>query len=344
MRAFIPISKGKSTSSGGFELRYANRASFLNQIKSAAAADSLCRVYWVGLAQDYERQQIFNEILRYVLTPDCSMLRWSGADLNFSSIYDHLKTPSLFGGEPVALLDEAEKISKSQISELQKLLSLTFGYLIIGSRSKSFLSETVEKEGVVLDLLGEKPWERERRIQQQLEQAVKNAGKSVSSEALSLLLERHDLDAGVLEREIEKAICYVGERAYIDVNDIEAICSSNKSFALWQTAEQIVWEGIGAPNEDFFHSLIPALRAQLQLGLKIASLLDSDASREEWNEALPKIYPRTLEKRTPMAQRLGVRYFIRGLETLFDIELSSRTGSQRYGALLDFFRCKLISR
>jgi hypothetical protein len=69
--------------------------------------------------------------------------------------------------------------------------------------------------------------------------------------------------------------------------------------------------------------------------------LDMNASREEWNKALPKVFPKTLEKRTNQAQRLGSRYFSKGLIELFDIELKSRTGANQYGALLDLFRSKL---
>lgn len=299
----------------------------------------------MGISHDYERTELFNAILRYLMTPDRFLLRCSGADLDFSALRDHLETPSLLGGEPIALIDEAEKIAKSSIASFQSLLQHSdFGYVIIGSRAKSPLAEIAEQEGVVLDLLGEKPWEREKRIQQQLGALVKNSGKTISSEALSELMDRHDVDPGLLAREIEKVMSYVGERNHISLADVTAICSSNKAFAIWQTAEQIVWEKGGIPNEEFFHPLLPAIRAQLQLGLKIASLIACNASREEWSEALPKVYPKTLEKRTADVQRLGARYFIRGLEALFEVELSSRTGSSRYGALLDLFRCKLYAR
>lgn len=291
------------------------------------------------MPHDYERREICEALLRY-LPSNTSLERFSGVGLDVKVLFDHLDTNSLFGGEPVALIEDAEKISKNA---LQSLFPLSYGYLILAAKGKSTLMDLVEKEGIVLDLLNEKPWEKEKRIQSQLELKVRSTGKTIAPDALALLLERQDLDAGLLEREIDKLICYTGDRLQIQRNDVLAISTSSRSFALWQTAESLIWEGAGEADEDHFHSLVPALRAQLQLGLKISSLLSSNASRDEWTKALPKVFPKTLEKRTAQAERLGSRYFTNGLIELFDIELKSRTGANQYGALLDLFRIKLVS-
>ena len=307
------------------------------QIKSAASTGFLSRLYFVGMPHDYERNEICDALLKYLPS---NAQKFSGVGLDIKALTDHIQSNSLFGGEPVALIEDAEKIPKGA---LQNLLPLTYGYLILASKGKSILSDLAEKEGIVLDLLNEKPWEKEKRIQSQLEIKVRSTGKTIAPDALALLLERQDLDAGLLEREIDKLICYSGDRLQIQAADVLAISTSSRTFALWQTAESLIWEGTGIADEAHFHSLIPALRAQLQLGLKISSLLSLNASRDEWTKALPKVFPKTLEKRTSQAQRLGINYFTRGLVELFDIELKSRTGATQYGALLDLFRIKLAT-
>jgi len=307
-------------------VKYTNRAAFLNQIRSAASVGSLSRVYFVGVPHDYERLEVCDAILKY-LPPDGSIRRFSSSD----EVSDHLGSHCLFGGEPIAIVENAEKLKSVEIPR--------YGYLILAAKSKTSLSEQVEKEGIVLDLLNEKPWEKEKRIAAQLEAKVKSAGTVIAPDALALLMERQDLDAGLLEREIDKLICYAEGK--IGVEDVLALCASTRSFALWQTAEALIWEGTGHPDGEHFHALIPALRSQLQLGLKIATLLAENAPSEEWTRSLPKVYPKTLEKRTSQAQRLGTKYFSRGLIALFDIELRSRTGSTQYAALLDLFRAKL---
>jgi DNA polymerase-3 subunit delta len=321
-------------------VRYNSRSAFLNQVKSSAAGGFLSRVYFIGIPHDYERICCCEDLLKYVLTPDHIFRKFDGSDLNVVELIDHLGSQSLFGGEPVAWIENGEKIPKGA---LQPLWPLSYGFLILSAKGKTPLSDLVEKEGVVFDLLNEKPWEKEKRILAQLEAKARSAGKAMDSSALSLLLERQDLDAGLLEREMDKLICYTGDARQIRTEDVLAICTDAKSFSLWQTAESIIWEGRGEVDDTQFHALVPALRGQLQLGAKIASLLAENAPHEEWNQALPKVFPKTLEKRTSAASRLGSNYFTRGLLALFDIELRSRTGSTHYGALLDLFRSKLIS-
>lgn len=320
-------------------MRYNNKSSFLAQIKSAASTGFLSRVYFVGIPHDYERAESCEGILRYLPT-GFLLERFSGSSLDSKALSDHLQTSSLFGGEPVALIEDAEKIPKGA---LQALFPLSYGYLILSAKGKSAYSDLVEKEGIVLDLLNEKPWEKEKRIHAQLEAKVKGTGKTIAYDALALLFERQDLDIGLLEREIDKLICYTGDRLSIYASDVLAISTSSRTFALWQTAESLIWEGTGVVDEAHFHALLPALRSQLQLGLKISSLVASNATREEWSKSLPKVFPKTLEKRTSQAISLGTRYFTQGLIELFDIELKSRTGVTQYGALLDLFRSKLAT-
>jgi DNA polymerase-3 subunit delta len=264
-----------------------------------------------------------------------------GNGLEFKALSDHLNTSSLFGGEPVAIVEDAEKITKEHGASLEQLFPMSFGYLIFSAKAKSSLSEMVEKEGIILDLIAEKSWEKEKRIERELEEKVKRRGKFFGPGALFALLSRLDKDIGVLEREVDKLLCYIGDRPSIERLDVEKITSSNRTFTVWQMAEEWIWEGKGQSDESQFHALLPALRKELRLGLKIATLLQKNTPREEWSKTLSKVFPKVLEKRTLQVERMGELYFKRGLLALFDIELRSRTGSTSHGALLDFFRCSI---
>lgn len=322
-------------------MKYSNRAGFLKAVKSSSP-DHLSRVYLVAVGDDFERAQVIASILRYLETPERSVAHFSGADFSARAFYEHMQTTSLFGGEPIAVLDGVEKLSKA---DALALLPVRYGYLVIGSRGKTPLTGPAEKEGVVLDALEEKPWEKEKRLSDEVHSRAANAGKTLAPDAAALFFEQLDRDSAVLISEIDKLICYTGDRTRIEARDVLAISASNKSYTNWQTAEELVWEGreLGMLDEGAFHALVPSLRSQLQLGLKIACLLEKNAPREEWSEALPRVFPKTLEKRTTQAARLGRRYFHLGLKALFEIELQSRTGSQQYAALLDLFRTKLMS-
>lgn len=322
-------------------MRYTNYHSFQKQIQSAASSGFLSRSYLIAALNDYERTSALDLILKTLLVNDRFSESFQGSSFDKKVLFDFLQSSNLFGGEPVAVVTEGEKISKSEFSFFQKLFPLNWGYLIIASKSKSFLMDLFEKEGIVFDQLLEKPWEKEKRILQTIEQKLKEAGKSIRPDVLASIIERIDLDAGTLNQEIEKLICYVGNKAQIEQSDVEAIIISNRKAAIWNLAESMIWEGNGLLDESLFHPLIPTLRSQLQLGLKIASLLETNGTSEEFQRYLPKVFPKILEKRIQLAKKMGSAYFSNGLKALYQIELQSRLGSSQYRSLIDLFCAQL---
>lgn len=322
-------------------MKYQNLRSFQKHLASAAP-QNLCRCYLAAVPDDYERAKAIGAIRSYF--PASQAIVFSGSEASCREIADALLSPSLFGGEPMVLIDEAEKMGKKELQALSDLVghARLCGYLLCGSRSKTLLTASFEKAGVVLDLTEEKPWDKEKRLGEQISERAAQAGKRLAPDAVPLLFERLGFDAALLDGELDKLICYVGDRPMIDRSDIFRISASSKTQTLWVAAEEIVWEG-GVPSLDAgsFHGLIPALRSQLSLGMKIASLASSQTPREEWSSHLPKIWPKTLEKRSAQAVRLGSSYFQKGLDLLFEIELLSRTGQTNEAALLDLFRCSL---
>lgn len=318
-------------------MRYQNLKSFQKHL-ATAAPDHLCHCYLIILSDDYERTKWLKEIL---VAPNVC---FSGAEVSVEQILDAL-SPTLFGGQPVVIVDEVERLDKKGLELLAANLPGS-GYLLLGARKKISLTTAVEKEGVILDLSEEKPWDKEKRIAEQLSQRVEQAGKRLASDVAPLLFERIGIDPALLDREIDKLLCFVGERPTIERSDVFRISASNSTHTLWQTAEEIVWgEGkIALPEASAFHALLPALRSQLQLGCKIAALSSTGASTAEWSASLPKIWPKTLEKRRSQVERLGASYFQKGLKLLFDIELLSRTGSSQLTTLLDLFRMGIHAR
>jgi DNA polymerase-3 subunit delta len=315
-------------------MKYTNVKSFEKHLGSAAP-HHLCRLYLIAIPDDYERNRVLDAILSH-LPPGAN--RFSGADCNLRDVLDAMSSMSLLG-ESVTVLDEVEKIAKKEVQILSEHLQQVAGYALFGSRSKTPLLQAIEKEGIVLDLLEEKPWDKEKRLIDQLIERAKSSGKKLLPECGPLLLERLGADAAVLESEIDKLICYVGEKNTITQEDILKISPVSHSSTLWQTAEEAVWEGKPFPSIDAtaFHTLIPALRNQLHLGLTLSTLIEEHRPSAEWGTYLPKLWPKTLEKRSSQAARLGSAYFRKGLQKLFDLELLSRSNSTQYQALLDLF-------
>lgn len=323
-------------------MKYQNLKSFQKHL-SSAAPHHLCRVYLIAIADDFERTKALDQILAYLVNPPT---RFSGADCSPRDVLDALQSLTLLGGEPIVVVDEVEKMAKKELQRLCDHLNFSSGYALFGARSKTPFAALAEKEGVVLDLLEEKPWDKEKRLAEQLADRAKNAGKRLGADGAQLLFERLGVDPALLESEIDKLICYVGDRSAITREDILELSPASRTSTLWQMAEEIVWEGGELPSLDAasFHGLIPALRSQLHLGLSLATLIEETCPADQWSRFLPKLWPKTLEKRSSQAARLGSPYFCKGLDKLFEIELLSRTHSTQYRALLDLFRAHIHVR
>lgn len=322
-------------------MKYTQLKSFQKHLASAAP-HHLCRLYLVAVTDDFERTKALDSILSYFQTPP---VRLSGAQCELRECLDAMQSMSLLG-ESVVVLDEVEKWGKKQIQTLCEQCTQSTATLLFGSRSKTALAQVVEKEGVILDLLEEKPWDKEKRLSDQLLERAKNGGKKLTPEALSLLFERLGPDPALLESEIDKLICYAGDRTQVTRDDVLSLSPASRSQTLWQTAEEVIWEGSDFPTIDSttFHGLMPALRSQLHLGLTLATLIEEKCPADQWSRYLPKLWPKTLEKRSSHAARLGISFFRKGLQKLFEIELLSRTNSTQYRALLDLFRAHLYAR
>jgi DNA polymerase-3 subunit delta len=328
-------------------MRYQNVKAFQKHLGSAAP-HHLCRVYLIAVPDDFERRCLLDELVSLLLVPDQPLLRLSAVDSTLSEIFTAIDSPSLFAPEPIALVDEMEKLSKKNGQGFLDLLArpqLT-GYLILGSRGKTVLYQAVEKCGAILDLCEEKPWEKEKRLAEQLFERARQAGKRLAPNVPQLLFDRVDKDSALLAQEIDKLICFTGDRSTIEQADVLQISAASRTHTLWQTAEEIVWEGgdLQVIDSSSLYGLLPAFRSQFQLGLKISSLLESQIPISEMSARLPKIWPKVLDKRTSQAARLGSSYFRKGLDLLFRIESLSRLGATDISVLLDFFRVSIHVR
>ena len=179
-------------------MKYQNLRSFQKHL-SSAAPHHLCRMYFVAISDDFERAQAIDSILAHLGN---SASRFSGVDCDLKECIDAMQTRSLFG-ETVIVFDEVEKLSKDKQLLLCKHLKEPAGYVLFGARSKTQVAPVVEKEGVVLDLLEEKPWDKEKRLAEQMNERAKRAGKRLAPDFASILFERLGIDPALLESEID---------------------------------------------------------------------------------------------------------------------------------------------
>jgi len=324
-------------------MRYTQLSAFHKHLASCAP-HHLSHLYLIACADAFERKAVLDSLLSSVAGPDALIVRFSGTQ-SATEIFDALNSPSLFGNEPIVVVEEIDKKLHDTLSPHFKD-PLSFGYLFLGSKTK-ISGSFAEKHGVLLDLTEEKPWERDKRWGEQLHKSAANAGMRLNADAAALLLERLDSDAALLAHEMEKLICYAAGKPEISRSDVEAVCKSSRSYSLWQIADELVWERrfrVGAAemsDPSFFHGLLASLRQQLIVGAKMCALRQAGVSFSEWKAHFPKIWPKALEKKAEISNKLGGAYFRKGLDLLFQIELLAKSGPVPADALLDYFRSQL---
>ncbi|MBF8262771.1 MAG: hypothetical protein HW387_436 [Parachlamydiales bacterium] len=327
-------------------MRYNNLKAFERQI-AAASSDQRGRLFLIAQADDFERRKAIDTTLAFVAAPDAFVSRFLGEDATVRAVMDALNSPALFSPECVVVVDDADKkLIDALFAQLKGPLS--FGYLLLGVKGK-ISSSFAETHGIVLDLMEERPWEKEKRWTEKLHEKARAAGKRLAPDAAQWMMERLEKDAAVLDSEMDKLVCYCAHKSSIEKSDVEEICSASRTHTLWQIADEMVWAKIfrsdAADMRDpsFFHGLLPSLRMQLNIGMKMHDLHLSQVPFSEWGAHFPKIWPKTLEKKAQTAQRLGSTFFRDGLDRLFEIELLAKNSAAPLDAMLDFFRVRLMS-
>lgn len=319
-------------------MKYQNLPAFYKHLTSSFP-HHLCSSYLILTSDEEEKRSIIHQLLSFLPGKRASF-RAKAEDYSIQELLDPFLSFSLFEETPVVVLEEIEALDAKEAEILKHFLKkkIDHGFLIGTAKSKTSFSSSFEKSGVVVDLLEEKPWDRDKRVADQLIQKVQKLGKTISSRAFSLFLELVGKESSILHRELEKLITYVGDKALIDEEDVIAVTSFLKAKTIWQVAEELVFEKkIPVGSEFTFSAMVAPIRSQLQLGKKIAELISSNIPFSEWHSYLPKIFPKMLEKRAMQVQKLGASYFDKALDHLFSLELLSRHGQTHEEALLSLF-------
>ena len=323
-------------------MKLSTTAAFEKHLREAFP-DHLAPVFILAIPCDFERQLMAQKIVEMIhrTDPSAHVLKFSEAPIE--AVLSHLNSPGLFSKHAVAIYDPASKDDKL----IHYVQSPALGaFLLLGSRDMKTLSDVYQKgkkEIVVLDLSDEKPWDRERRLQDWVLREAQAQGRRMDPAAAARLLELAGPDMPSLFQELEKIICYCGDKTQITEADVEAISEAHHQAIGWKLAEGVIWGKDGVPHErscdlSFVLPFLSQLRYQLEIGHKIDQL---KAKRDEISRQLPQLRPATLDKYLSQFTKKRPKYFHEGLIALYDLEVSLKSSGLDPDLLLDRFLAKL---
>ncbi|MFA5250740.1 MAG: hypothetical protein WC371_04980 [Parachlamydiales bacterium] len=328
--------------------------SLVNFKKSLEAAfpNNLSQIYFVIIEDDFERLRTIDFITRYLPHDGAyALFKKSAASLKVSQLVQELDGPSLLASRFCLIVDEIELYKKAEAQKLSDYLqkSTLFNYLILAARQKkellTLLNEVDRKGGSILDLSFESLLDKQKRLSAFIVEKCAQAKKQIKKEALELFLSKTGLEAALIENELEKVINFSYGRPEIGEEEVEAVVKEQSQSTSWQMAEKLVWEGKAdweklPLDAVLFHTLLPAIRYNLQEGYKLASFLEQKPAFDA-RACFPYIKPQVLARRKEKALQWGPDFFKTGLKVLFKIDLLSKNNVSDYSALLAFFQTQL---
>lgn len=294
-------------------------------------------------------ENLASEIIQYY--QGATTLFFEEEQTSWGSVHESLMTPSLFGNQEIViwngLKNLPEQIIEKSIQYIVKPSDQAF-FIMGAESSKGFadLYQKAKKELVLLDFSEEKPWDKQKRVQQEMMILIKKEGKNISPEAFNKLIFLCGSDPLTLESEIHKVITYIGNRKDISEKDITALVSSSLVATGWQLSEGLVWgETLAAAPSSidlaFLLSLFGQVRFHLQQGRQVGWCLQQKMNPEEISKVLPQLKAAQLQKIGTALRSRKMAYFDEAIEVLCEIELLSKNSNLSSVFLFDLLQTKL---
>lgn len=322
-------------------MKYTQLFSYKKHLQSAYP-DHFSPYYGVAIVSDYERKTLIQGTIRYMRIPLEEVKTLSLEETGFQEVEQELFSQSLFSDQDLIVIDFAEKLSSNELKRVfQSNRHLLFGF----SKNSPHIRQ-IEGEGVILDLLSEKPWDRKKRWAEQLYLKTRSAKKAISEEVIDRLMVLFDEDFASMNQGMDKLLSYAAQKQVITPQDLEAVCENGQEMKVKEFVDQIVWgfsQNLSEPKKitaDFFFSWLYKIREEMRLGLQMQEVLLANPSAN-LVEFFPRIWPKTLERKKNIVQKKDLHFFSKALQELYSLEMMAKDQSPNYHALIETFRGKL---
>jgi DNA polymerase-3 subunit delta len=285
-------------------VKFQNVSSFEKHLMASAVSSS----YIIVTSDGEERKKLLCSAVDILLkkVPSAEVVAVSGRKDAFSVAIQTLSTRPLFSPHVIVKINDVSDFSKKEKEALASymLKPSNFAYLVVGTGGAKDFSEvgsSAKNDVVILDLTQEKPWDKQRRLQQFLMERCLKEGKKISPQTATELLDACASDIVLLEQEILKIVAYVGERNFISSEDVRKVGSYYSMPTGWQMADALLWDGRCSIKSQAFDlsDLIPLLgqiRYHLNLARQVALLMECGASKDDVVQQLPQIRKNVVDR------------------------------------------------
>ncbi len=280
---------------------------------------------------------------------DLILKTFDGETTKIDAVLDELNTIPFLSDSKIVLLRRMDKMKKDALKALESYLdkpnpSVKFVASATALAANTRVYKKAEKAGVILSLAEKKPWEKESAYCQWLQENVSAEGKKMEPRAVQTLVKQTGLDKALLRMEMEKLICYVGDRPQITVADVAAICTRVDIDTIFQLSEAVFRLDAAAALLVARHLLdggapligmIVQLRRQFQTEFQVCSILANGGNPADITAQFRHMYGKILDKHIQLARGYGMQRFKRGLLSIEETELTAKNSSLAPDFLLE---------
>ena len=210
-----------------------------------------------------------------------------------------------------------------------------------------------EKAGVIVEIAApEKAWEKEKHVAEWLPMMAAEEGKKFHPQAALALIHNMGSDKGALYQELQKLLCYIGERNEITADDVSAISLSFNQETIWQLGEAIFKDDASSvlritkglmQNGSALIPLLRQIRSQFQTEFQISSILANGGGTEEVSAAFPRLKGTFLSKHIQAAQYYGYQRFKNGIIEIDKTEVEAKNSNTDPEILAELLMMKLVT-
>lgn len=185
------------------------------------------RVYLLYGDEDYLKLQYKNKLLRALVTEGDTMnfSRFEGKEAQVPALIDLAETMPFFTEHRVILVEDSGffKNAAPQLAEylpdMPETTCMIFIEKEVDKRSKTYKS--LKDIGRMVEF----KTPDEKMLTRWVLTVLQKNGKKLTQPTMQLFLEKAGNSMGNIDRELEKLICYVGDREIIQMDDVEEICT-----------------------------------------------------------------------------------------------------------------------
>ncbi|PJD95953.1 MAG: DNA polymerase III subunit delta [Parachlamydia sp.] len=340
-------------------MKYTNFSAFEKHVQHAAP-NHFAPLYLLIAADDFERQKAENLLRREILGkkhPPYAFVSREAEAFTLQELVNELSSGDMFTPRRIVLIQHLEGLKKAQKEHLENYFANPAPNICVICSAVSFNRGTTfykkaEKAGVIFDVEEKKPWELEKLWIEQVAAAIQAEGKTIEHGAAHLLVKQVGSSSALLHQEIEKLMCYGGNRAAVTVKDIQAVCVKASLETIWQLGDAIFQReaalalriGLALLEEGTpFLILLRQIRSQFQTKFQLCSIHASGGTLADITAQFPYMKGAVLDKNLAMAREYGLARFKQGMILIDAFELEAKNGSADSAYLAERLLIKLTT-